>query len=329
MLRLTLSAVLLLLLTPGCGAGPPVVVGTSGTDEDALLLGTSLASAIAQTAYASRQMVVEGTYQATMQGGGMQTGQVIRTGTLTQTVSGSFQYSRLPGDKLVVKLQDITHEFEVHSAEGNNQAMTATAWLDSNHRMEYLHRIPEVCEVVIKANRIGMGWASHITGWYVHDGLRYELDLKAEGGSYFEQGGRSGQESKTDYKIEGSLTSPDRKLTVDERHFFHLISLNDAVTHSIDEYRNTLQVGDTSYRWIDVSVTKIFRTTGGRMMPVFDAAEKWKAQGKVTKNGKLFGTFRLGVGGKSVDVNRKYHGTIDIEIAIPNGVVTVQTFRGS
>jgi len=335
---ISITTACLTVSAPGCGSGNAGVVGqtaqgqaqTKGlSEEDAILLGNGLATKIAQNAYVSREMVVQSVYGATYQSGGMLTGKVVKHGTLKQTRFGGYSYQPTPTDKLVLVLKDATHEFEVRAVQGNTQAQTPAAFLDSNHQMEYVHRIPETSEIVVKANRVGMGWATHLKGWYVEEGKRYELDLKAEGGSYFEQGGGSGQESKTDYKVKGEVTGERMKLTVDERHFFHLISLGEAVTHSIDENRNQLVTGGDQYRWVDTSVTKIFRTAGGRMMPVFDAAEKWKATGKVLKNGKPFGAYQLAVGGKSVDARRKYHGSIDIAVKTKKGSITVQSFRGS
>ncbi len=323
----------LLFLGSACGDGqddgPGSAPGTALSDKDAVLLGNGLASKIAQHAYMSREMVVAGVYQATIQGGGLASGQAVKHGTLKQTMLGGFSYQSTPTDKLVLVLKDATHEFEIQNVEGSMQAQTPAAFLNANHRIDYVHRVPDVSEVTMKVNRIGMGWASHIEGWYVDEGERYELALKAEGGSYFEQGGRSGQESKTDYKIKGEIESKGMKLTVDERHFFQLVTIGEAVTHSIDENRNTLVTGGTEYRWVDTSVTKIFRTVAGRMMPVFDAAEKWKVAGKVLKNDKAFGTYKLGVGGKSVDARRKYHGTIDIVVSTSAEEITLQSFRGS
>jgi hypothetical protein len=329
-MHLSLVTASFLLLTAACGSDDDEAVpGPELSAKEALLIGNGLASKVAQHAWLSRELVVQGVYEATRLGGGLQTGQVVKHGTLKAGLFGGFQYAPTPEDRLVVELQGVAHEFEVGEVKGNMEAQTPAAFLNSNHDMEYLHRVPDVSEMEVRANRVGMGWASKLSGSYSDEGRRYELDLKAEGGNYFEQGGRSGQESKTDYRITGTMSAESVRLTVDERHFFHLVSVGDAVTHSIDENRNTLKTGESEYRWVDTIVTKIFRTAGGRMMPVFDAAEKWEAKGKVQKNGDDFGSFRLGVGGKSVDVNRKYHGTIDIEIKIPDGVVTLQSFRGS
>ncbi|MDJ0975148.1 MAG: hypothetical protein QNJ98_11855 [Planctomycetota bacterium] len=323
------SLLLVVLVATSCSDAP----GDSGgalSDKDALKLGSGLASTVAQSLYGSREMLVKGVYAATVQGRRLGGPQVVNTGTLTQNAFGGFQYSAEPKDRLVIRAGQAVHEFVVGSVEGNMQALTPEAFLGSNHRMTFTYRIPEVCELKLKANRLGMGWAAHADGWYVHETKRYEIALKAEGGDYFEQSGRSGQESKTDYKVKGTIKGKGVTLTVDERHFFHLVSLHHVVTHSIDECRNTLVAGDTTYKWVDASVTKIFHTKqGGRMLPPFDAGEKWKATGKVLRNGKPFGTYKLGVGSKSVDANRKYHGTIDIEIKTPKETVTLQSFRGS
>jgi hypothetical protein len=274
----------------------------------------------------SRQMVVQAVYGATAQGG---TGKVVKTGTLTQSLFG-FKYDPTPSDKLVLKLKDGTHEFAVKEVRGDMQAQTPEAFLGKNHHLHYVHTLEGSGAVEVKANAVGMGWAAELTGWYKEGEQRYELNLKVEGGSSFENSGRSGQESKTDYKIKGELIAPGFKLTVDERHFFNLVSMREAVTHSIDENRNTLKVGKTTYRWVDTSVTKVFKTAGGRMMPVFDASSKWAVSGKVLKDKKEFGVYKMSVGQKSVDQRRKYHGNLEIVVETKGGGrIVLQSWRGS
>lgn len=296
------------------------------SDEEAIKLGNGFSGRVAQNVYLSRQMLVQAIYGATAQEG---TGKVTETGTLTQSRFG-FTYEPEPSDKLVLKLPTATHEFVVKVVRGNMQAPTPAAFLASNHHLHYVHTLDGVGAVEVKANAIGLGWAAEVTGWYEEEKQRYDLSLKMEGGSLFENGGRSGQESKTDYKIMGEVTAPDFKLTVDERHFFHLVSVGEAVTHSIDEIRNTLTVGSVTYKWVDASVTKVFKTAGGRMMPVFDASSKWAVKGKVLKDDKEFGSYKLSVGQKSIDQRRKYHGNLEIVVETAGDErIVLQSWRGS
>ena len=95
----------------------------------------------AANAYLSRAMVVESVYQATALSGAGMMGQVRNTGTLAPGFGGMYQYSPQPTDRLVVSYAGQTHEFVVHEASGNSQAMTSDAWLLSPHQLRYTHRL--------------------------------------------------------------------------------------------------------------------------------------------------------------------------------------------
>ncbi|MDA1266618.1 MAG: hypothetical protein O2816_16180, partial [Planctomycetota bacterium] len=283
MMRWACTAALLTLAS--CGAGGGASGGGQPLDEElALQLGSGIASQVAIAVYPSRELVVQAVYAATQQGGGLRAGKVVTTGTVRTNSFGRVAYDAAPDDRLVLVVQGTQHEFDVIDTKGSLQAATPAAFLDADHDIHFVHRIADQRELTLRTNRVGMGWATKIDGWIVLGEVRYTVDLKAEGGSFFEQGGRSGQESKSDYVLRGRINAERFDLEVDERHFFHLISHGDAVSHSIDEVRNTLRTGGATYAWEDAAWEKIFRTAGGRMVPVFDAGEKWNASGKVRKN---------------------------------------------
>ena len=119
-------------------------------------------------------------------------------------------------------------------------------------------------------------------------------------------------------------------MRVDERHFFNLITIGgDTVTHSIDENRNTLVVGEDVYRWVDVEVVKVFRSYGARMRPVFDVQQRWKAAGQVLKNDEPLGSYAIDVEKLGVTGRREYQGNVQILIEIPGEKIVLQSFRGN
>jgi hypothetical protein len=312
-------------LPPGMPSSARGADGLSG--HEALRLGTVLSIEIAQNAVMSREMVVRGVYAASALGG---TGRVTRTGTLRQAPNGQFAYESSPADRLVVVLPDARHEFVVHDAQGNAQAATADAFLAANHTLHYVHRRPDLAEIEIRANRVGMGWAAELDGWFLHADERYDLDLRAEGGTYFESNMRAGTESRTDYTLKGTVLGPRAQMTVDERHFFELVSHGaDTVTYSRDTNANVLTTGSDTYRWIDVDVVKVFRSYGARMRPVFDTERQWKVEGQVRRNEEPYGRYKMDVERLGVTARREYQGNVLIVIDTPDGPFEVQSFRGS
>lgn len=294
--------------------------------QELLKLGTLLPSKIAKHAWVSRDLTVRGVYGATRLS---RSGRVINTGTLTQTSVGHFSYQPSPNDRLVIVLLNERHEIKVLGAKGNMQARTPGAFLNSNYDLKYSYSVPRKIEFEIRTNRIGLGFAASFKGWIIHDTKRFDFNLIAKGGNIFENSQRAGTESRTQYNLTGIITGASVKMEVKEAHFFHLVShRRDTVTHSIDKIASTLRTGRDNYKWTDVNVAKVFRTYGSRIRPVFDAQRRWNVTGRVLKNNKVFGSYKMKIERLGVTGRREYQGNIVIVINTPNGPIELQRFRG-
>jgi hypothetical protein len=311
-----LAAAGIALLAGACGQdGAPAVSpdGRSSTQDasgaqgspaprdvaaESLAVAFGLPRVIATNVYLSRGLLVEAVYQATALSGGGYTGQIASTGTLEPGLGG-YVYSPQPADRLVVKLEGQVHEFNVKEAQGDTQALTASAWLMAPHAMRYTHSLAGQADVEIAARYDGASFSVEVKGWYEQSGKRYELELAASGRSAG-QSDYHGQEVETAYDIKGKITADSLELDVDERHTSALASATSlrlpySMRGSASRFgaviNNTLRSSGVEYKLQDVRIQTDMKTKGGESRAGLTLVE-----GEVLREGRAFGRCVLRAG---------------------------------
>lgn len=298
----TLLALLVLGGTGSASAQQPVGAGlTAGAAQsadltDGLLIAFGLPRIAATNAYFSRAMVVEAVYQATALSGAAMMGRVANTGTLSPGYGGAFQYSPQPSDRLVVHFGGQIHEFVVHEAVGNPQAMTSDAWLLSPHQLRYTHRLGDQAEAEMSVRYDGASFETAVRGWTTQWGKRYELDLRAVGraGGVRDYGG---QDVQTVYDLTGTIRGDGLEVAVNESHQSSLVaatslrflpSQRGTASQSNATLRNVLTMDGRSYELRDVQVQMGTRTRGGQ-----GSAGTTGVSGALLRDGQPYGRFLL------------------------------------
>ena len=287
---LPLGPVALLLFGASCGesdaGGAPTAPPAQGSREAPVsaapaALGETTQRGLAATfalprflagnLYASRSMLAEAVYFASSASGSAQLGQVTATGTISVTQAGA-QYAPAPADKLVVRLGAETHEFEVRTAQGNNQAESALSWLLAPHVLAYTHRLPGQAEAAIDVRFDGQRFEVKSKGWANLAGQRWEVELAAAGTT----GGTrdfDGQDTETLYELSGVVRGGGAEIAVKEVHRLHLVASNSlrlltsqrGSATSIDSViRSTLECEGRKYEFADVTVQTHAKDKGGQ-----------------------------------------------------------------
>ncbi len=291
---------------PDMPAAPvaPAAEGEVVSLQTALAIAFGLPRIVAVNAYLSRSLVVEAVYQATALSGGAQVGQIVNTGTLAPGYGGAFQYSPQPMDRLVMNLgPQQVHEFVVRQAQGNNQAMTAAAWVMAPHVLQYVHRLPGQAEATIAAQYDGSRFEVQVEGWYLQSGTRYSLSLRASGQT---AGARDyhGQDVQTQYDLTGTIRGGGAEIDVNERHTSALVAATNlrllpsqrgSASRFNGVVNNVLRSGGEEYRFQDVQVETGQRTRGAGE----GQAGLTGLQGIVLRNGAPFGRL-ISQGGRAI-----------------------------
>jgi hypothetical protein len=259
-----------------------------------LRLAFGLPRIAAANVYMSRSMVVEAVYQATALSGGALYGRIVNTGTLAQGYGGAFQYSPQPTDRLVVHFGGQVHEFVVHEAQGNPQAMTSDAWLLSPHLLRYRHRLGNEAEADITVSYDGSAFEVSVQGWTTQWGERYELDIRTAG----RQAGvrdYGGQDIQTVYDVAGTIRGQGLELTVQERHVSSLVaatsprllpSQRGTASQSSSTLNNVLSLGGARYQLRDVQIESGSQARAGQ-----GSAGMTGVSGTVLRDGEPYGRF--------------------------------------
>lgn len=261
---------------------------------NALRLAFGLPRTVAASVYLSRTMVVEAVYQATALSGGGLVGRVVNTGTLAPGYGGAYQYSPQPTDRLVVHYAGQVHEFVVHEAQGNPQAMTSDAWVLSPHQLRYRHRMGTEAEADVAVLYDGSSFDISVRGWTTQWGQRYEVDLRAVG----RQAGvrdYGGQDIQTAYDVTGTIRGQGLELTVNERHESSLVaatsprllpSQRGTASQSNSTLNNDLSLGGAVYQLRDVQIQSGSQGRAGQ-----GSAGMTGVTGSVLRDGEPYGRF--------------------------------------
>lgn len=268
--------------------------------------------------YLSRAMVVEAVYQATVLSGAATMGQVANTGTLSPGYGGAFQHSPQPSDRLVVHYAGQVHEFVVHEAVGNPQALTSDQWLLSPHQLRYSHRLGDLAEAEISVRFDGASFETDVTGWTTQWDRRYEMSLQSTGRT----GGVrdfDGQDIQTTYTLVGQIEGDGLSLLVNEQHTSSLVSAQSlrllpsqrgAASQSTAQLANALTLDGAVYQMQDVRVEMGTQARGGQ-----GSAGTTGLTGVLLRDNTQFGTFAL-QGGRPF-------------LTTPSGVVTLDGLGGA
>ena len=279
------------------GTGGPASGGNTTTKAPVAALGVAFAlpRLVIAGAQSSRSMVAEGVYFATAQTGAALAGQVTRTGTITLAPAGA-SYAPEPTDKLVVRGLDQVHEFESIDAAGNNQADTPITWLQSPHRLAYVHRLLGKAEVRIEEQFDGLNFTASLRGWALLGDQRYELDLAARGATQGDSG-LDGSESQMRYGVTGTVHGGSAEIDVQEQHFVNyasavslrlLYSQRGWASQVRAGIANTLRVGGAEWRFTDVQIETGAKEKGGQRTD-----DVVSCTGSVARDGKPFGILSL------------------------------------
>lgn len=272
----------------GAAGGVAAGAGERVALDEAFKIAFGLPRVVAVNVHLSRTMVVEAVYAASAH-----MGQVVYHGTLTMTQMG-VQYLPQPSDRLVVNLGSQTHEFVVHQAQGNDQALNASAWVLAPHLLRYTHRLPGQAEAQISARYDGSRFEVALRGWYTQNNRRYDLNLQAAGQS---AGVRDygGQDTQTIYDLTGGITGGGLSLEVNERHASTLVAATS--TRTLPSRRgsasrinatinNTLRFAGNVYQLQNVQVQTDQKTKGGNTDGGMTGLS-----GQLLRDGQVYGRF--------------------------------------
>jgi hypothetical protein len=334
----TILCLATILLVPACSGGDAVPAGEEGADvphaesvapssaqqqpsQDELrdlAIAFGLPRILAVNAYLSRYMVVEAVYQATALSGAGMYGQVTNTGTLTNEY-GVLQYSPQPADRLVVRLGQETDEFVLLGVQGNVQAPTAASWLASPHMIRYRHVLPGQAQMEMAVQFDGINFQSEVTGWYQQSGQRYSVSLRAAGRS-MSQRDMTGQESRTEYDLTGTLSREGFTLEVAEHHLSTLAaashpsrllpSQRGSASRFNGSINSVLRSGGAELRFVDVTVQTDMMQRGGT-----SGAGLTHLGGSVTRDGALLGQCVLRNGGAFLETGS---GLLPLDLQPPD-----------
>lgn len=281
-----------------------VKVPTKTTKEDLVASSDAVSKAIGAAVVlprlvtagvlSSRSMIVEAVYFATGQTGAGQLGQITSTGTIQVSQLGAV-YSPSPEDRLVVILDQQTHEFKLSKAEGNHSAGTADQWLNSAHLIDYEYK-SNVGEARVSAQFDGRTFQVSVGGHASLGGQRFDVDLKATGGTQGE-GDFNGRESKTQYQLTGTIRGAGLDIEVDETHTTNfasayglnlLYSQRGYASQVLCDVRSTVKSGKDSYRFDHVHIEAGTKERGGNT-----TGGLVNANGTILRNDAPLGTLVL------------------------------------
>jgi len=260
----------------------------------ALRIAFGLPRIAAANAILSRAMVVEAVYQASILSGALTMGQARTTGTLTPGYGGAYRYAPQPSDRLVLHYAGQVHEFVVHEAVGNPQAMTTDAWILSPHRLSYTHRVADQAEAELQIVYDGSAFEVSMRGWTTQWGRRYDMDLHSSGRAagvldY------DGQDTQTAYALTGTISGSGLVVDVLERHSSSLVaatslrtlpSQRGTASSSNSTLSSTMTFGGSRYELQNVQIQAGTSSRGGQA-----SAGMTGLSGTVLRDGQPFGTF--------------------------------------
>ncbi|UCF68526.1 MAG: hypothetical protein JSV80_04315 [Acidobacteriota bacterium] len=290
------------------------------TGEDTMPSGLPIAfglpRVVAMNTYMSRAMLVEAVYQATALSGGGYFGQVVNVGTLSLTPMG-LRYQPAPTDRLVVHLGEQTHEFSVNTAQGNNMAPTAAQWLLSPHVLQYTYRLADQAEAKIAVQFDGQHFQTEVEGWSRVAGARYNVSLVAHGQT---AGTRDyhGQDVRTEYSLQGTVTADEFEIDVDEQHVSSLVAATNlrllpsqrgSASRTQVTINSVLHEAERAYKFESVQVVTDVKGRGGQ-----GSAGIVGTDGAILRDGQPFG--RCVLQGSKV-VLQTEQGMLDLDLPLP------------
>lgn len=240
---------------------------------------------------------------------------VVTTGTLTQQ-GATWTYAAQPTDRLVIDNDGLPDaELWVHTVQGDFTSVDD--FLDHSHDLDFDVVIADVVDARLHSVRSGGQIASTAVGSFVHEGVRYDLDVAIQGSDYFESDS-SGVYSTIDTRTTGTITRDGFALAIDETWAFELVSSGGAPVQSgVRNVASTLDLEGARYQWIGVVTQTVF--DGGKPT---DLDGFWRADGEVRKDGAPWGQYRL-----NPNVIGDAGGYISISLETPDGAFELQTFQ--
>jgi hypothetical protein len=240
---------------------------------------------------------------------------VVTTGTLTQQ-GAQWTYAAQPTDRLVIDNDGLPDaELWVHTVQGDFTSVDD--FLDHSHELDFDVVIADVVDARLHSVRNGGQIASTAVGSFVHEGVRYDLDVAIQGSDYFESDS-SGVYSTIDTRTTGTITREGFALSIDETWAFELVSSGGAPVQSgVRNVASALELDGARYQWIGVVTQTVF--DGGKPT---DLDGFWRADGEVRRDGAAWGRYRL-----NPNAIGDEGGYISIALETPVGVFELQTFQ--
>lgn len=288
-------------LDPDTGSEPP------SATADAIIAAHAMPSRLGPDGEALARTAATAVSAASLAQGGTS---VVTTGTLTQQ-GATWSYAAEPTDRLVVDNDGLPDaELWVHTVQGDFTSVDD--FLDHSHDLDFDVVIPDVVDARLHSVRNGGQIASTTVGSFVHDSVRYDLDVMIQGSDTFESDS-SGVSSKIETRTTGTITRSGYALVIDESWAFELVSIDgDSVQTGVRNVASTLDLDGSRYAWIGVVTQTVFDNGKPTDLDGF-----WRANGEVRRDGEAWGQYRLVPTGVYISV----------VLDTPDGAVELQTFH--
>jgi hypothetical protein len=216
-------------------------------------------------------------------------GQVVTTGTLTQT-AGGFLYSANPGDRMVVVFSNQRRiELFITALEGDLSQGSA-GFFDGDHRFTVRVVVTDEMDAVFESVQQGGQRRIGIEGAITVEGVSYRIDAQAAGTTFFENDS-TGSNFRSQTRTTGTITAEGFALDIDEEWSYEMVttsgSRGGSASAATRQLGNVLRLGDETYTWEGVSVQFSYRDGKPSQLDTY-----WQAQGVVLRDGRVYGTYR-------------------------------------
>jgi hypothetical protein len=263
--------------------GPNPTGGTpTSSTESTIYKAYNAPDFVASTAEDAKTLCAQAVWVASIEDGNTR---VVTTGTLTESGagSGSFSYSRTPGDRLRIAYGDGTvTEFVIGSFSGDFSDDEAL-FLNRDHRLAFTLKREGVADLDISSEQVNRTSEERVRGTLAFEGVIYTLDITAQMKNFFDLVNTTSQE-KREATTTGTITAPDLSISVNEYNFFHRFVSNNVVESRQRRVRSTWTAGSDRYAFVNGHITKGLTNNS----PAFIDTD-WTAVGTITRNGATVG----------------------------------------
>ncbi len=231
-------------------------------------------------------------------------GNLVVSGTLTQTGANSFAYSEGPTDRLIVQFQNGNSlQIAFTALDGNLEASSPEQFLRAPHQLQVsvTRQISGVTDsLTFTSQRNAAQYADSLQGEVVLDGERWTINLSSQG-TY-----RKIVDVDIDYEheenITGTVAGNGLSASINEYYRFRYLLVDNAVENVERRINTSWTYGGENYQAQDLHIRRAYNNG---VPAEFDY---WRASGNVVRNGAVVGSIGSEVSQVSVDIFLLWNG---------------------